>query len=83
MSEPTERQVLYGLVALGFHVVVGVLIAGAAIAGAVGTSVTIGWVVVWTGLLAWGAGRWRRTSDVLLGSVGLFVVWVVVTLVTT
>ncbi|HEY5889441.1 MAG TPA: hypothetical protein VIW94_01910 [Acidimicrobiia bacterium] len=81
MSEPTPRQVLYALVAGGFILVVAILVVGAAVAGLVP-----GW---WTGVMAisimgfsvWGALNWRRTWPLLLGSIGLFVLWTVVTLI--
>ncbi len=81
MSEPTPRQVLYALVAGGFLLVVAVLVIGAAVAGLVP-----GW---WTGVMAiglvgfsiWGVVNWRRTWPLLLGSIGLFVLWTVVTLI--
>ncbi len=83
MAEPTPRQVLYALVAGGFHLVVGVLIAGAALAGLTDSRTTWLWGAVWMIGLAWGIGRWRRTGPILVASIGLFVVWVAVTLVTT
>lgn len=80
MSQPTERQVLYALVAAGFLGVIGFLITGAAVAGAVPIWWTIvmgmalGTVAVWTAI------TWRQTARVLLTSVGLLVVWLVGTL---
>lgn len=81
MSEPTPRQVLYALVAGGFLLVVIVLVIGGAAAGVVPT-----W---WSGTLAlliaiastWIAQNWRRTAQVLIIGIGLFVVWMVGTLV--
>lgn len=81
MSEPTPRQVLYALVAGGFLLVVAVLVIGAAVAGLVP-----GW---WTGVMAiglfgfsiWGVVNWRRTWSLLLGSIGLFVLWTIGTLI--
>lgn len=79
-GEPTPRQVLYGLVAGAFIVVVAILTIGGASAGLVPT-----W---WSGVLALGiaisgtyiAANWRRTVGVLLTAIGLFLVWLVGTL---
>lgn len=81
MSEPTERQVLYALVGGGFVVVVGILTIGAAVSGAA--------PVWWTGLLGvliiaaalWMSAHWRRTALVIGAGIGLFVVWLVGTLI--
>lgn len=81
MSETTPRQLLYALVAGGFLLVVAVLVIGAAVAGLVP-----GW---WTwamsvaiGLLAiWGILNWRRTGPMLMGSILLFIVWTIGTLI--
>ncbi len=77
---PTERQVLYALVAGGFIVVVAVLVVGAAYAGLVPTwwSVMAGAATVLVGGLS--AMRWRETRFVLLASILLFLTWTVVTL---
>lgn len=80
-DDPTPRQVLYGLVSGGFIVVVAILTIGGAYAGLVPT-----W---WSGVLAlgialsgtWIAGNWRRTAEVLLTAIGLFLVWLVGTLI--
>lgn len=80
-EEPTPRQVLYALVAGGFVVVVAVLTAGAAVAGLVP-----GW---WSAVLGvalivvavWMVFQWRRTGPVLMAAIGLFVVWLVGTLI--
>lgn len=79
-NPPTERQVLYALVAGGFIVVVAVLVFGAAYAGLVPTwwSVTAGAATVLVGGLS--ASRWRDTRFVLLASIVLFLTWTVVTL---
>lgn len=79
--EPTPRQVLYALVAAGFVVVVVILTIGAAAAGLVPP-----W---WSGVLAlalglgatWIAQNWRRTAAVLLVAIGLFVIWLIGTLI--
>lgn len=81
MTEASERQVLYALVAGGFLAIVGVLIAFAQAVGLVP-----GW---WTALagVGWLATavvvviQWRRTGRVLLVTIGLFVAWTVGTLV--
>ena len=81
MSEPSPRQILYGLVAGGFLVVVAILIVGAAVAGLV----PAWWsVVMAAGLVAigiWSAINWRRTAQVLLVSIGLLVIWAAGTLI--
>lgn len=79
--ETTPRQVLYALVAGGFVVVVVILTIGAAAAGLVPT-----W---WSSVLAlalalgatWIAQNWRHTAAVLSVAIGLFVVWLVGTLI--
>lgn len=81
VSETTPRQVLYGLVAGAFLAVVVTLIIGGAVAGLVPT-----W---WSALMAslvlgsaiWTAFNWRRTGRALGLSIGLFVVWMIGTLV--
>lgn len=78
MTEPSARQVLYGLVGLGTHLVVAVLIGAA-------TELVPRWwtalaVVLWTGIGVVAAVRWRRTSMVLGLTVGFFLLWVLVTL---
>ena len=81
MSEPSPRQVLYGLVAGGFLAVVAILIVGAAVAGLV----PVWWSGVMTaGLVVtalWSAMNWRRTAPVLLVSIGLLVIWAAGTLI--
>lgn len=77
---PTPRQVLYALVAGGFVLIAAVLSVGAASAGIVPP-----W---WSGVMAvaigggalWMALNWRRTGPVLLIGMGLFVLWMVGTL---
>lgn len=83
MTEPTARQVLYALVALGFHIVVGVLIIGAATADLVTWTATVAWAIVWTAGLVWGVFRWRRTVQVLAMSIALFAIWTIATLMST
>ncbi|HSJ27570.1 MAG TPA: hypothetical protein VLB67_05120 [Acidimicrobiia bacterium] len=82
MSEPTERQVLYGLVAAAWFAVVGVL---AGVSASVGLSPvwwTAGFAIVWLAALVAGARTWRRTGRLLLLSSGVFIVWAVGTLLT-
>lgn len=79
-AAPTERQVLYALVAAGFLMVVIVLIVAAAAAGLV----PLWWTVV-SGLVAAlvaarGAVAWRNTRSVLTSSILVFVVWTIGTL---
>jgi hypothetical protein len=79
--ETTPRQVLYALVATGFVVVVAILTIGGAAAGLVPT-----W---WSALLAitivlvgtWIAQNWRSTTVVLLLAIGLFLMWMIGTLI--
>ena len=79
-EEATPRQVLYGLVAGGFIVVVIVLTIGAASAGLVPAwwSATLALVMALAG--TWMARNWRRTGPVLLLAIGIFVLWMVGTL---
>ncbi len=79
-GETTPRQVLYALVAVGFVLVVVVLIIGAAASGLVPQwwSITLALVVVSSA--GWMATNWRRTAIVLSVSIGLFVVWLIGTL---
>ncbi len=77
---PSERQVLYALVAAGFVLVVAVLVVGAAFAGLVPIwwSAVAGVATVAVG--ARSAMRWRDTRFVLLASIMLFLAWAVGTL---
>jgi hypothetical protein len=80
-SDTSPRQVLYALVSAAFVVVVAILTIGGASAGFVPT-----W---WSGLLAvviallgtWMAQNWRRTAAVLVLGIGLFVLWMIGTLI--
>lgn len=80
MSETSPRQVLYALVAGGFVVVVIVLTVAAQASGLVPTW----WSAVLAFLIAiggtWMAQNWRRTGEVLGISIGIFLVWLVGTL---
>jgi hypothetical protein len=81
MSETTPRQVLYALVAAGFVVMVIVLATGGALSGLSPTwwSVVLGVLVLTGG--AWMAVNWKRTGPVLMIAIGLFLIWMVGTLV--
>lgn len=79
MTEPTPRQVLYGLVAGGFFVVVLALIIGAGVTGVVQISWTLALAALWLILALWSAFNWRQTGRVLLLSIGLFLFWAVAT----
>lgn len=81
MSEPTPRQVLYALVAVGFVLVVVVLVIGGASAGITPLwwSASLGLVVAIA--VIWMARNWRRTAQMLSIGIGLFVVWMVGTLI--
>jgi hypothetical protein len=81
MSEPSPRQVLYALVAAGFVVVVIILTIGGAAAGLVPTwwSASLALAISISG--TWIAQNWRRTATVLITAIGLFVVWLIGTLI--
>lgn len=81
MTAPNPRQVLYAAVAGCFLVTVAVLVVGAAVTGLV----PVWWTALTGGGLAlvalWSAYNWRRTGPVLLGSIGIFVIWTIGTLI--
>jgi hypothetical protein len=81
MSETTPRQVLYALVSVGFVLMVVVLAAGGAISGLTPTwwSVVLGLLVLTGG--SWMVFNWKRTGPVLLIAIGLFLIWMIGTLV--
>lgn len=81
MSEPTPRQVLYALVAAGFLIVVAVLTVGGAVSGLAPTWWTMVLAVLVLAAGFWTAFNWRRTGIVLLVAIGLFLTWMVGTLV--
>lgn len=83
MSQPTPRQVLYALVAGGFLLVVAVLTTGGAVSGIAPAWWTIVMAVLLVAAGVWTALNWRRTAVVLLIAIGLFLVWMVGTLVTS
>jgi hypothetical protein len=80
-DQASPRQVLYALVSGGFLLVVLALTIGAAVAGLVPlwwTAVMLTAVVV-SGV--WGGFNWSRTGALLMGSISLFVLWTVGTLI--
>jgi len=79
-DEPTPRQVLYGLVAAGFHFVVLALIVGGGATGVVSLPWTLAMAILWLAIVVWAAFNWRRTVPVLLSAMGLFLFWAVSTL---
>lgn len=79
-NTPTERQVLYALVAGGFIVVVAVLVAGAAVAGLVPVWWSLTSALGTLGVAAYSVARWRNTGSVLVATIVLFLIWVVGTL---
>ncbi|HXV71785.1 MAG TPA: hypothetical protein VEB69_10320 [Acidimicrobiia bacterium] len=80
MSEATPRQILYALVAGGFVSVVIVLVIGGASAGIVPTWWSASLAFLIAVAVTWMAQNWRRTVEVLSIGIGLFVVWLVGTL---
>lgn len=82
MSEVSERQVLYALVAAGFLAVVLALIVVAATSG-----LSPAWWTVTVGSL-WGVGtvysavRWKATGRILMVAIGTLVIWTIGTLLT-
>jgi hypothetical protein len=81
VSEPSPRQVLYALVAAGFLVTVAVLVIGAALADLVPVWWTVVTAVLVLAVATWSALNWKRTWPVLLGSIALFALWAVGTLI--
>jgi hypothetical protein len=81
VSEPTPRQVLYALVAAGFLLVVLALVVAGAVSGLVPVWWTAATGIALATLSLWSALNWRRTSGVLLGSIGLFLAWTIGTLI--
>ncbi len=81
MTEPSPRQVLYALVAAGFLLVVMILVIGAAVAGLAPPWWTATMVMIVIGVGIWSGLNWRRTGPVLLGSIGIFLLWAIGTLV--
>lgn len=71
----TPRQVLYGLVAAAFHLVVGVL--GWSSAGLAPTWWNWALAVVWVVVAVFLVARWRRTGPVLALTIAEFVAWTI------
>jgi hypothetical protein len=82
MSQPTERQVLYALVAAAWFAVVAVLAVVAAVVGLSPAAWSIAFGVIWLAAAVFGASHWRRTSRLLGLSLLVFVLWAVGTLLT-
>jgi hypothetical protein len=80
-DQPTERQVLYALVGAGFHIVVAVLIIGAALVGLVPQWWTILMAITWVAVAVAVGTRWRKTARLLLATIGLFTIWTIGTLI--
>lgn len=74
-ARPTPRQVLYGLVAAAFHVVVGVL--GWGSAGLAPSWWNWGLAALWLTVGGFLVARWRRTGLALALTIGEFVAWTV------
>ena len=81
MTEPTPRQVLYALVASGFVVVVIILTVGAAVAGLVPVWWSTVMAIAITVVSLWMTRNWRKTAPVLTIAIGLFLMWMVGTLI--
>lgn len=79
--ETTPRQVLYAVVAGGFVLVVIVLTIGGAAAGVVPQwwSAVLALAIAMAG--SWIGSNWRRTGYVLAVAIGLFLFWMIGTLV--
>lgn len=75
MAEPSPRQLLYAMVAAGFHVVVGVLVIGSAPLAPPWWTTTM--VLLWIVIAGTLALRWRRTVLALSVSLGGFIAWTV------
>lgn len=80
--EPTERQVLYALVAGGLLVTVGVLAGFAAVVGLAPRPWSIAFAVLWLAAVAAVFRSWRNTARTLMVSIAVFMAWVVGTLIT-
>lgn len=72
-EEPTPRQVLYGLVASGFHLVVGLLVLTSAPMAPTPWNVAV--AAVWVVVGAVVALRWRRTGLILALTLATFAAW--------
>lgn len=79
-DETTPRQVLYAVVAGGFVLVVIVLTIGGAAAGVVPQWWSAALAVAIAAAGSWIGANWRRTGYVLAAAIGLFLVWMIGTL---
>jgi len=82
MTAPTERQVLYALVAAAWFAIVAVLTIVAAVVGLSPAAWTVTFGFAWLAAAVVGASQWRRTSRLLLLSLLVFVLWAAGTLLT-
>lgn len=82
MSAPTERQVLYALVAAAWFAVVAVLAIVAAVVGLSPAAWTIAFGCAWLAAAVAGVFHWRRTSRLLALSLLVFALWAAGTLLT-
>ncbi|MEX1043096.1 MAG: hypothetical protein WD020_00500 [Acidimicrobiia bacterium] len=82
MTEPTERQVLYALVAAALFVVVAALAIAAAVAGVSPPGWSLGFGVGWLAAAVAGFATWRRTGRLLMLALVVFAVWAAGTLLT-
>ena len=82
MTAPTERQVLYALVAAAWFIVVAVLAFVAAVVGLSPAGWTIAFACAWLAAAIVGVAQWRRTSRLLALSLLVFVLWAAGTLLT-
>lgn len=80
-EETTPRQVLYAVVSAGFVLVVIVLTIGGAAAGVVPQWWSAILALVIAVVISWIGSNWRRTAWVLGVAIGLFVFWMIGTLV--
>jgi len=78
---PSPRQILYALVAAGLHIVVAVLVLAGSATGAVPGWATALLAVLWLTAAAIMAKDWQRTGRVLGLSLGVFIAWAVLSLV--
>lgn len=82
MTEPTERQVLYALVAAALFAVVAALAVGAAVAGVSPPGWSLSFGLGWLAAALVGFARWRRTGRLLMLAMVVFVAWAAGTLLT-
>jgi purine-cytosine permease-like protein len=82
VTEASERQVLYTIVAAGFFVVAAVLSVAAAWVGISPRWWSIGFGVAWLAAVITGFRTWRRTGRLLVLALAVFVLWAVGALMT-